>query len=481
MVALGENFRSTQAILAAADALIQRNTQRKAKPLIPTRTGGQAPAALLCADELDEADAIARWIRQLREREGLRYGDVALCVRVNALSRTLEEALRREGTPYVVARGAAFYEREEVRDALAYLRLVANPADDAAFARIVNKPARGLGAVALRRVEALARERDAPLYEALRQACAPDNPAGLTDRARKAAGRFVDFIEEVRQGDEFLGQEAPEQLAQLVERVLRDSGLERHYATAKKRGQETPDEEKLENLAELVSAASQFDVERFEAQRGSAAQGRAEDDLPPQLADDLLAPAEQEGERTLLGLLRAFLESIALVSDADRIDPSQGAVTIMTLHAAKGLEFPAVAIVGLEEGLLPHARSAESPDELEEERRLLFVGMTRAKDHLLLTTCVFRTHRGLRERRIPSAFLEEMSGLVEQRRTETAAAGLRDPLERLTDTAGAGPGGQRAGRRVVSEAEEQLEAMGVKPGARVRHQRFGEGVVEQVL
>ncbi|MHC4711450.1 MAG: ATP-dependent helicase [Planctomycetota bacterium] len=293
---------------------------------------------------------------------------MAVLYRINALSRVLEEAFRTARIPYVIARGTAFYERKEVKDALSYLRLIANPNDEVSLRRIINTPTRGIGRTTLQKVEVFAIDRQLRLSEALRQAAERGADAGLSARAAGAVGRFVALF------DRFRSAVLPGALPKLVETVIRESGLEKMYMTGTEE-----DRERLENLNELISAAAQFD--------------------PPASGADASAPG---------ALLNQFLESVALVSDTDMIDPTSGVVTLMTLHAAKGLEFSTVSVVGLEENLLPLQRATENDVELEEERRLCFVGMTRAKRRLYLTRAAVRTHRGTRMRTIQSRFLGEL-------------------------------------------------------------------------
>lgn len=407
VITLGENFRSTAPILAAADALIKKNVRRKDKPLFTTRQGGERVEATLCRDERHEAAIIVDWLRAHHQShparaEGLSarrsqeaapplaWRDMAVLYRTNALSRVLEEAFRQEGVAYTIARGTAFYEREEVRNALAYLRVVANGADDVSLERIVNTPARGIGAAALTTLQNRAAADDVPLLKAMREA---GGEGGLSHRATGGVAKFVGMIDSWTGGGRFLGGEAGGALPALVDRVIKESGLQGMYQSqAKASGSET-DLERLDNLDELVSSARQFEGEY---------------DASGDPANEPASRGEAPAAPPLLAMLRAYLESVALVADADAVDPAQGSVTLMTLHAAKGLEFGAVAIVGLEEGTLPHARALVDEAQMEEERRLCFVGMTRAMSRLHLTSAKYRTHRGLSERTIPSRFLSEL-------------------------------------------------------------------------
>jgi DNA helicase-2/ATP-dependent DNA helicase PcrA len=371
-VSLGENFRSTANIVTAAAGLIRHNESHRAREFSTSREDGDKPIIQSVPDEHAEAKDVVERLSTWRSEHELAWSDMAVLYRLNAQSRVLEEAFRRAEVPYVVARGTAFYDRREVKDALCYLRLLLNERDDVALRRIINVPTRGIGKTSLDKVERLAAKHDVPLMEAIGRCREIDS---LTARARTALLRFVSMIDSWRQA---LGGALIElSLEDLVARVLEESGLE--GAARTKRGEE--DLDRLANLQELVSAAA--DRAATEADAGNA-------------------------PHDLRGRLAAWLESIALISDADAVDPTQGAVTLMTLHAAKGLEFECVAIVGCEQGVLPHARAGEDPAGMEEERRLCYVGMTRAKGHLLMTHASVRSQRGRTESMVPSRFLDEI-------------------------------------------------------------------------
>ncbi|MFN0011569.1 MAG: ATP-dependent helicase [Phycisphaerales bacterium] len=515
VIALGENFRSLEPILAAADRLIQQNKQRKHKPLIAVRGDGRegtkarrhegteagkqgkadgtsappgAPPGqgdvqiVLCRDEHHEAALVVDWLKARRDAEGSEgsaWKDMAVFFRTNALSRVIEEALRREAIPYVLVRGTAFYDREEVRSAMAYLRVIANPADGVSLGRIINTPARGIGGTTLERVEANAEARGLTLIDGLREAALPNGALGFSARASGAIAKFVEQLDSWREGAgvragvggaepaKFMGQSlaavaAEGSLPELVERVIRESGLEKMYAS---------EDERAENLAEVVSSAREF-----------------EEAYQPDVDGAPTAPAPPSAPPTLGELLSAYLERVALVADTDAIDQTQGAVMLMTLHAAKGLEFRCVAMIGLEEGLLPHSRSHESESALEEERRLCFVGVTRAMDDLHITSAAYRTIRGVPERAIASRFLEELAGPGVRTSDQSDSMGVARPGafgaregdegmraylaggSRGLGGAGGGSGSRGGG----------LSGAAFAPGQRVRHPQFGEGVVEQL-
>lgn len=497
-IALGENFRSLEPILGAADRLIRHNEKRKHKPLIAVRgagkpvasdarpaqsegrrpgigTGSEAVSVVMCRDEHHEAALVVDWLKARREAGQAEWRDMAVFFRTNALSRVIEEALRREAIPYVLVRGTAFYDREEVRHALAYLRVIANPADGVSLARIVNTPARGIGGTTLERVETDAEARGLLLIDGLRDAARPNGTLGLTARAAGAIEKFVSQIDSWREGagvrdgvggaepEAFLGQSlsapaAEGSLAELVERVVRESGLEKSYAG---------EEERVENLAELVSSAREFEA-----------------DYEPEAPIE--APDQQAPPPTLGELLSAYLERVALVADTDAIDRAQGAIMLMTLHAAKGLEFNTVAMIGLEEGLLPHSRSHDSDAALEEERRLAFVGVTRAMDALMVTSAAYRTIRGLAERTISSRFLEELAGPGVRTSDQSdsggfAAAGAFG--EREGDAgmrAYLAGGAARGGGGVSRSGGGSPTTGGFAAGQRVRHPQFGVGMIESL-
>ncbi len=383
VVKLEQNYRSTKTILHIASTLIARNAQRREKALWTENAAGEKAKLFLCQDERDEATVVAGQLKLLHEQHGYPWNKMAIFYRMNSLSRVMEDALRQANLPYVMARGVEFYNRKEIKDTLAYLRVIANPADEVSLARIVNVPTRGIGDSSVKQIQAFAVGHGLSLFAAMEQA--PAVP-GLSTRAVNSVRGFVEMVRQWRKsGEEFTGslddaflmppagdQPMPAKPAKgevqlLMEDVVRRSGLEAYY---KKEGGDEQSE--LANIDQLITSAAEFD-------------------------------REQEA-----GTLDEYLSMISLVSDIDHMKGNGGAITMMTLHAAKGLEFPVVAMLGLEEGCLPHARARDSADELEEERRLCFVGITRAEERLILTKAQYRTIRGLRERTVTSPFLSEM-------------------------------------------------------------------------
>ncbi len=475
VVTLGENFRSTAPILAAADTLIRNNQRRKHKDLFTSTPGGEKPLVVTARDEQHEAVLVTDFLRRTRQESEspLGWRDMAVFYRTNSLSRVMEDALRSAGIPYTIARGTSFFEREEVRNALAYLRVVANPADDVSLARIINTPSRGIGDTSVERVQTLASTSGTPLLEAMRSA---SEIADLSARARSSIASFVAMIDGWTGAGTFMGSQISSSLSDLVERVIRESGLEAHYLALSKAGKSEADLERPENLSELVSSARQFENE-FDPDSDPAFFPGAD-----AARDGRLAPIPP-----LLAMLRAYLESIALVADADAVDPEQGSVTLMTLHAAKGLEFKAVAIIGLEEGLLPHSRAQTSDAELEEERRLFFVGITRAMRHLQISSSRYRTIRGIPERTIQSRFIEELPREHVRFSDQADLMADADPFgddafvdELPTSRHGAG---QRTGTPATlrqSDPAQGRAAGTLTAGSLVRHPQFGEGKVLSV-
>lgn len=367
VVRLEHNFRSCAAILRSADSLIAHNSQRKEKTLIATREEGDPVELLLYSDGNAEADGIAQRIREAVDSGQRKYQDFAVFYRVNALSRTLELSLLRNRIPFQVAQGVAFYDRAEIKDMLAYLRLVYNAADRTAFLRVINTPLRGLGETSQKRLLAWGdREGLTPLEACKRAKEVPKLSA-------KAALGFQHFARTI----EALSLADSGSVGSLIESIIEKT----RFVEAWQSSRSEQDLNRLANVQELVTAAKQYDE--------LAGEGRS---------------------------LEGFLEETALVSDTDFLDDAQGRVTLMTLHASKGLEFPEVYIVGLEEGLIPHDRAVRDPQtnermtsghEFEEERRLLFVGMTRAREKLSLTHTSFRAFRGKVVTSIPSPYISE--------------------------------------------------------------------------
>jgi DNA helicase-2/ATP-dependent DNA helicase PcrA len=420
VVKLEQNYRSTQTILDAAHSVVSRNAGRKDKRLWTDRGDGTRITLFDAYNEYEEAEFVARQIEKLvgagrrggmaalltsraDDEDGtLKYGDIAVAYRINAQSRVLEEALMRFGIPYQLVGGTRFYERREVKDALAYIRLARNPADRVALGRIINVPARGIGAKTVEELGAWAESRDASMWDAVQ--AAGENP-NLVPRARAQLGVFADLMRGLMA---MVPREPP---SAIFDAALERSGLQAAVQDGSDEG-----EERWANVMELRGHAAEF--------------------------DEIAAPE---------GLAR-FLEEVALVSDQDELEEAPDRATLITLHAAKGLEFPVVFIVGMEEGLLPHRRALEDERELEEERRLAYVGMTRAKDRLYLVHAHHRSTYGVGAQADPSRFLSELP--EDLLASERSAAPFRRGGERWAGTDDEGgwlPGGYRSPSRRVQE------------------------------
>ena len=449
VIPLGENFRSTKTIVSAADALIRHNEQRKPKNLVAANDTGDRVRIRRSEDERGEAQDVVDHLKEV-ERSGTPWSEMAVLYRMNALSRVFEEVLRREGVPYIVAKGTSFFERKEVRDAVGYLRLLANPRDEVALERVVNMPPRGIGATSWSRVIGEARASNQSVWEVMQS---PSRIEGVSARAAKAIESFVDMVQGWRStlGQAGVIEALSRDLSDAVQRVIDESGLAAHYA----RGGTEEDHDRVENLDELVSAAADFPGVVSE--------------LPGLAAD--AEPTFEHDVQTLEAHLFGWLESISLVADSDQVDPTRGVLTLMSLHASKGLEFEEVVVAGCEESLLPHQRSIGDAEAIEEERRLLFVGMTRAKKNLTLTSAKSRPVRGFRERTIESQFLSEIPEELVERWEANANASVDSFLQ------GSSPsplGGRRgpSGRRLASL---------FPVGCLVEHEHFGVGRVEAIM
>ncbi|MEK7364024.1 MAG: 3'-5' exonuclease, partial [candidate division NC10 bacterium] len=403
VIRLEQNYRSTKRILAIASTVIANNAGRKGKTLWTENAEGQRACVYRAWDENEEAAFVAATIGRLRA-EGVDEREMAIFYRTNAQSRVLEDALRRSTIPYVIVGGVRFYERREIKDALAYLRLAINPADDVAFKRAIAAPSRGIGRATLARLEEVARREKVPLLETCGRL--GDEVAA---KPRRALEDFARLIADLRERKSGLS------LPALIDETLIRSG----YRDALRAERTADAEGRLENLEELVAAAEEFQHTRESA------------------------------------TLEEFLDTVALLSDLDEWSADRGVVTLMTIHSAKGLEFPVVFLTGMEEGVFPHVKSMDDPEELEEERRLCYVGLTRAKrQHYLSYALHRRLHGyGLGE---PSRFLLE---IPEEQLTLLNARGTppHPPLS---------PGGER-----------EDDDLPYRVGARLRHARWGEGLL----
>jgi len=420
VIRLEQNYRSTQSILEAASSVIVRNLGRKDKRLWTENEAGEPVGLYHARDEEEEAACVVGTIRRLAVGEGYTLDDFAVFYRVNAQSRVLEDALRRAVMPYLIVGGLRFYERKEIRDLLAYLRLIVNPGDSLSFLRVVNVPPRGIGRATLDRLSELAAARGLSLWEV----CQVVETEGLLPaRQQKALREFQALVQR------FAARLEETPVPDLVADLLRETG---YLAQLEEEG--SPEaSSRVENLRELVSAAQDF-VRRSE-------------------------------DRSL----HAFLDMVALLTDMDEgMTDAQGKVTLMTLHMAKGLEYPVVFITGMEEGVFPHGRAYTDPEELEEERRLCYVGMTRAKQRLILTAAQRRRLYGGENFNLPSRFLEEIAPHLLQRVEAPAFASVPSPAPSGTSDV-----------RYEPDPEETAFVDLYQPGLRVRHPEWGVGRIRE--
>ena len=466
IIVLDQNYRSTQRILDAANAVIANNPARRPKHLWTEQGEGAPIVRFEAEDEHDESSFVVGEIRKLTDTAEHRFGDVAVFYRTNAQSRVMEESLVRAGIPYRVFGGVKFYDRREVKDALAYLRALVNPDDEVSWKRIVNTPKRGVGDTSVGKVEAYAQGAGLQFRDALRHAAA----AGVSGKALGGIRDLLDLLDEVT-------DEADGGVAHTIEAVLERTG----YLAELRTERSVEAEGRLENLQELIGVAQEFDDQVSAGGLGGlAAIGLA--------VADPDAPSGGSGS-PLTGLerIQAFLEAVSLVTDLDSDDPDQSSVTLMTLHSAKGLEYPVVFMLGLEDGVFPHIRSLGDPDELEEERRLCYVGITRAQERLYLVHAWSRMLFGSTDYHPPSRFLEEIPeslvDVVGAPRGRRGAGGHRDAvvsaaIRRSRELVG---GGEQSANPAPATGSRGAEQLGLRVGDDVTHEKFGEGVVLDIV
>ncbi len=439
VITLEQNYRSTQNILLAANHVVRKNRYRKEKKLWTENPGGDPLIFYVAEDETDEARFVAQKIMDLsREKSVGSYHDLAVFYRINAQSRAIEDELVKNRIPYTVVGGMKFYERKEIKDVLAYLKLIDNPSDGLSLKRIINVPPRGVGEKTIEKIEAFSRERGLPLYEGLKQALGQDwLPPAVTTRMKE----FVQSIEAFRKeaGALTLSQLTLALLAktEYLQR-LKEEGTDAAFS-------------KMENIDELIN---------------------------------VLMGLEQEEEKVSL---ESFLDKVSLVTDVDLYEDKGNRVSLMTLHCAKGLEFPVVFIVGIEEGLLPHYRRGEEIEDMEEERRLFYVGMTRAKERLLLSRAEERSTFGVGRANLPSRFLDELpvelmqfeekKGRIESLFPQEAPWREEDHQTEIMADDVSQEIAFPEGSDVVLSPEGFFP---LKIGMRVRHSKFGEGRVKSV-
>lgn len=439
-ILLEQNYRSTQNILSAANSVIARNAGRREKRLWTDAGAGELIVGYVADNEHDEARFVAEEIDALAEGSEITYNDVAVFYRTNNSSRSLEEVLIRAGIPYKVVGGVRFYERKEIRDIVAYLRVLDNPGDAVSLRRILNTPRRGIGDRAEACVAVYAENTGVGFGDALVAAAQGKVPM-LNTRAEKAIAGFVEMFDELR-------GRLDDDLGELVEAVLERTGYRRELEAS------TDPQElaRLDNLNELVSVANEFSTDRENA----AALGPDDEDVPD------------------TGVLADFLERVSLVADADEIpEHGAGVVTLMTLHTAKGLEFPVVFVTGWEDGMFPHMRALDNPTELSEERRLAYVGITRARQRLYVSRAIVRSSWGQPMLNPESRFLREIpQELIDWRRTAPKPS-FSAPVSGAGRFGSARPSPTRSGA-------SRRPLLVLQVGDRVTHDKYGLGRVEEV-
>ncbi|MFC9133260.1 DNA helicase PcrA [Streptomyces sp. NPDC057099] len=440
-ILLEQNYRSTQTILSAANAVIERNESRRPKNLWTNAGTGAQITGYVADTEHDEAQFVADEIDRLTDAGEAKAGDVAVFYRTNAQSRVFEEIFIRVGLPYKVVGGVRFYERKEVRDVLAYLRVLANPEDSVPLRRILNVPKRGIGDRAEAMIDALSQREKISFPQALKRV---DEAYGMAARSTNAVKRFNTLMEDLR-----TVVESGAGPATVLEAILERTG----YLAELQASTDPQDETRIENLQELAAVAMEFEQERGEDEQGT-------------LAD--------------------FLEKVALVADSDQIpdeEDGDGVITLMTLHTAKGLEFPVVFLTGMEDGVFPHMRALGQTKELEEERRLAYVGITRARERLYLTRSTLRSAWGQPSYNPPSRFLEEIPPThLEWKRTGATAPASSGPVSAvaasLSSSRSRSSASGASGFATRRTAEKPVVSLAV--GDRVTHDQFGLGTVVAV-
>ena len=458
IIKLEQNYRCTGNILKAANAIIKNNETKYEKKLWTQNDEGALPRVYSADNEYDEASFIVEQISRLKREENYKYSDFAILYRMNTQSRAIEDILRREAIPYKMVGGLKFYERKEIKDIISYLRLAQNPSDNLSLIRIINEPKRGIGKTSLDQVEQMANHNETSMYEIIKDA----NLYGL-NRVYLKSREFIDLIEDARAKKDTM------KVSEFIQYILKKSG----YIKALEEEKTIEAENRLENLDEFLTVAMEFEKE--------------------------------EAENTL----QDFLEGMTLSSDIDNVEETEDSVTLMTLHSAKGLEFPAVFLVGMEEGIFPGFRSIGEPEAIEEERRLCYVGVTRARENLFLTCSKMRTVFGSTSCNAPSRFLEEIPQELLDGYDEAFGTGIKKQKEEKeyawtygnskiksyninsiaskTVAAASSAFGKASsfGRSAESflsglgksTSSESVDLSKYSAGVRVFHKKFGEGVI----
>ncbi|NIK11675.1 DNA helicase PcrA [Alkalibacillus almallahensis] len=435
---LEQNYRSTKTILQAANDVIERNTSRKPKELWTDNDGGERIRLYEARDEKQEARYVLDQIQELTQEHSFSYDDIAILYRTNAQSRAMEDVFVKSDIPYQIIGGTKFYDRKEIKDLLAYLRLITNPNDDISFLRVVNVPKRGIGKTSIDKLQMHAEMHDLSLYEAVKDIAL----VGVSKKAGQQLQAFRHLIENWRSQQEFLG------VTEIVDEVLSRSG----YEDMLKQDKSLESQSRLENIEEFKTVTRQF---------------------------------EEANEDTSL---IAFLTDLALVSDLDQSDDdAQEQVTLMTLHAAKGLEFPVVFLIGLEENIFPHSRSIFDEEEMEEERRLAYVGITRAEQRLYLTYSSMRTLFGRTQFNQKSRFVDEIPDELRQQEgqisqgSQASNESFEDAIQALADNKNQPQQEQdKPKRRAKTIKEQPADPSTFQVGDKVKHQKWGEGTIVRV-
>ena len=465
LIKLEHNYRSTETILTVADSIIKNNKQRIEKTLLPTKDKGEKVICFEAEDEIEEAQYIAKEILYL-SKKGLKYSDFGILYRTNAQSRAIEEALIKKNIPYQIVGGFRFYERKEIKDVIAYLKVIYNPSDTISLKRIINTPKRGLGATTLSKIEEYANQNNFSLYKTLLEI---KDVSELSEKIIISVQNFIELTEYLRKAARSLS------LSDLLDQILKKSG---YWDEIEEEGT-LDSEERLGNIQELYSIANEFE------------------------ANHRLNPVMYENNEEIQSTtpLGDFLSQISLYTDLDNLKQTGNKITLMTLHLAKGLEYPIVFIAGLEEGILPHLRSIDSLDdnELEEERRLMYVGVTRAKEKLYFTYARARRLFGMREQAMVSRFVEEApknllngyyGGLDESssnKRLQVSKKGIkRKYSEYETEELLVSKGATNVTRVINlnpngSKGSQITSCVQFNIGDKVQHERFGSGIIEKVF
>lgn len=431
VIKLEQNYRSSQRILDAANYVIQNNSSRKDKRLWTDKRQGSPIIVKKNYNEYEEGDFIAQEIEKCRREENRSYGDFAILYRTNAQSRVLEESFMRAGIPYQVFGGQKFYSRMEIKDIVAYLTLLENPYDDIALKRIINVPKRGIGKTTLEKIGDYAEFKGEGMYSIILDI---DEVPGLSERIKNKIRKFSTMMATFMTMKKAIG------LTELIQHVLEDSG----YLKMLKEGKVEKADIRLENLEEFISAAMEF---------------------------------EKNSEDTSL---QAFLENISLVADIDNLENGEGAVVLMTLHNAKGLEFPVVFLTGMEEGMFPHFRSLTDYEEMEEERRLCYVGITRAMEKLYITYAMQRTIYGQTTYYIKSRFLEEIPSDLLVEEEESHRQVQEKPLSKASFQIGQGKNigsGKGDFQIAPTTSKSSADVQEIQVGMKVKHNKFGIGTI----